>query len=73
MVRTVAKPDKRTRRAFLALAVTGVAALLTGCGPEANRTRGGDRGADVGNHDKKVQLLGDRPRDSRIFYGVPSK
>lgn len=67
------KADNRTRRALLASAVIGVAALLTGCGPEANRSRGGNRGADVGNRDKTVQLLGDRSRDSRIFYGIPEK
>lgn len=73
MMGTWATNDKRTRRTLLAFAVTGVATLLTGCGPEAARHLGGGRGADTAKHDKTVQMLGDRSRDSRIFYGVPHK
>jgi hypothetical protein len=38
-------------------------ALLTGCGPEAGRARGGGMGADVGNHPANFH-----PR-SKLFSG----
>jgi len=47
--------------------------VLTACGPEGNRTRGGGAGADVGNRDNSVELQDDKPeRDSRIFHDTPN-
>ena len=43
------------------------------CSPEAQRTRGGGPGADIGNRDATVQLHGDVPPEQRIFYRTPRK
>ena len=48
-----------TWRIMLALLL----ALLTGCGPEESRARGGGPGADIGNHPANV-----KPR-SKVFVG----
>ena len=40
----------RARCAGIALVLL---ALLAGCGPEAGRARGGDAGADIGNHARR--------------------
>ncbi len=46
--------------------------VLTACGPEGNRTRGGGAGADVGNRDDSVQLQEhEQRRDTRIFHDTP--
>lgn len=46
---------------------------FTGCSPEAQRTRGGGPGADVGNRGATVQLHGDVPPAQRMFYRTPHK
>lgn len=46
---------------------------LTACGPESSRERGGGRGADPGNRDDTVELLGDTGRNQRIYYHTPDK
>jgi hypothetical protein len=59
------------RYAYLLLIVLSVA--VCGCSPEAQRTRGGGPGADIGNRDATVQLHGDVPPEQRIFYRTPRK
>ncbi len=65
--------DRRQwRRRGVLLGLLTVAALgLVACGPEAERTRGGGPGADIGNHGNPVQLRGDEPFDTRIYYQTP--
>jgi len=59
--------DRRWRAALLAL-LGGALLLLTACGPEAARVRGGDNGAQVGRGEGgEVDLVGDTPRDDRIY------
>ncbi len=42
-------------------------ATLAGCSPEATRQRGGGPGADVGNHDRIVEMHG----GSYPYYRTP--
>lgn len=50
------------------LLILAASAALSGCGsPEATRQRGGGPGADVGNHDRIVQMHG----GSRPYYHTP--
>ncbi len=47
--------------------------VLTACGPEGNRTRGGGAGADVGNRGDSVELQDDKPAPyDRIFHDTPN-
>ncbi len=47
--------------------------VLTACGPEGNRTRGGGAGADVGNRGNSVELQDDKPEPyDRIFHDTPN-
>jgi hypothetical protein len=58
----ITRPDVR-----LALGVVAVFALA-GCGsPEANRARGGARGADVNNRNRVVEIHA----GSRMYYDTP--
>lgn len=55
-------------RAVVLALLSGALLLLTACGPEAARVRGGDNGAQVGRGEgDQVDLLGDTPRDDRIY------
>jgi len=58
------------RRWPLPIAFVCLTLGLAACGPEEERGRGGDRGADVGNVATPVQLLGDAERDERIFFNL---
>ena len=67
------RDDRRSRiRHGAALALLAAALLfLSGCGPEAARVRGGDKGAQVGfDAPTDVDLLGDTDRDERIYETV---
>lgn len=66
------RPTHRRLQRGVALALLGgVLLLLAGCGPEAARVRGGDNGAQVGfDAAEDVDLLGDTPRDDRIYDTV---
>jgi hypothetical protein len=51
-------------------------ALMTGvlgCSPEAQRTRSGGAGADVGNRGATVQLHGAVQPEQSMFYRTPLK
>ncbi len=62
------KRQHRRWRAALLTVLGGALLLLTACGPEAARVRGGGNGAQVGNEaGHEVDLLGDTPRDDRIY------
>jgi hypothetical protein len=55
-------------RAVCLALLGGALLLLTACGPESARVRGGDNGAQVGSAEgADVDLLGDTPRDDRIY------
>lgn len=62
----------RPRRALLAVVLVATV-VLTACGPEAARDRGGDDGADVGNRGDEIQLTGDEDRAQRIYDQTPRK
>jgi len=55
--------------------VVGAGVLVLGatvaCGPEAERTRGGDAGADIGNRGSPVVLLQEEYA-TRVFYETPN-
>lgn len=53
--------------ALAALVLVGLAA----CGPEAARVRGGGPGADPGNRGAEVQLQGDVPEATRVYFETP--
>jgi hypothetical protein len=54
--------------AFLAVLML---AMVAGCSPEADRTRSGGRGADIGNSVPPIQLHGNRARNNPE-YRTPS-
>lgn len=57
------------RQALAWFALVTLALLVTACGPEATRTRGGGPGADIGNKGHEVQL---HPRGpGAIYYLAP--
>jgi hypothetical protein len=60
-------------RPYVSLLLIVLAMAVCGCSPEAQRTRGGGPGADIGNRDAIVQLHGDVPPEQRIFYRTPRK
>ena len=60
------------RRSILAIA-SAIAVLAPLSSAEAQRTRGGSPGADIGNRGATVQLHGDVPPEQRIFYRTPRK
>lgn len=50
------------------LLIAAIAIALTACGsPEADRARGGARGADVNNRDRVVKIHA----GSRMYYDTP--
>jgi len=51
------------------LVVLLVSLALSGCSPEASRTRGGGAGGDVGNRATEVQLRPNGP--ASIYYLTP--
>lgn len=56
----------RSRHRLL-LASTLVLLLSLACSPEANRTRGGGPGADIGNNVAPVEMHGNRTRNNPDF------
>jgi hypothetical protein len=42
--------------------------IVAGCSPEAERTRAGGRGADVGNSAPPIGLHGDRAKNNPDFH-----
>ena len=60
-------------RRYACLLLIVLATAVCGCSPEAQRTRGGGPGADIGNRGASVQLHGDVPPEQRIFYRTPHK
>ncbi|MBA2278740.1 MAG: hypothetical protein H0W06_13365 [Chloroflexia bacterium] len=60
--------SRRVRRAAVLSLLGSALLVLAGCGPEAARVRGGDNGAQVGfDAPRDLDLLGDTPRDDRIY------
>ena len=61
----------RRRRSLLGLLLLAALALgLTACGPEADRSQGGDLGGDVGNRETSIEMHGEEARDDRIYYRI---
>lgn len=68
------RPAWRTKRRLTLLLVAALLTVtlgLAGCGPEAERTRGGDEGADIGNRDDTVEVRGDQSAEDRIYFETP--
>jgi hypothetical protein len=59
----------RLARSHAALLALAVVAMLAGCSPEATRQRGGGPGADVGNHDRTVEMH----EGSSPYHDTPRK
>ena len=66
----VGRPRHRLGRSLArGLVLLLVCLALSGCSPEASRTRGGGSGGDVGNRATEVQLRPNGP--ASIYYLTP--
>lgn len=62
----------RSNRRLAPVILLALTLILAACTPEGTRERGGDQGADPGNHATTVQLHGDEAGGQRMFYQTPS-
>lgn len=61
----------RSNRRLAPALLIALTLLLAGCTPEGTRERGGDAGADPGNHSSTVNIHGDTDPVERIYYQTP--
>ena len=64
------------RRSLPIVCLFFLVVLSAGCGPEADRTRGGGAGADIGNYPdprQNVQLHGDVSGPPQIYFNTPKR